>query len=193
MDRRPTHLVPPHGPAARAALLLGAWIVVLVGGSSHLASADRPRASSISLASADVRPVAANGIPTRLAAPAPIPLPPVVPELLMPELLHIAPKRLVEMEVTAYCACKKCCGPNAQGITASGKTVDYNAGKFIAADTTVLPFGTRVSIPGYHNGEPVEVIDRGGAIKGHKLDVYFPTHEEALQWGRQMILVQVEE
>ena len=29
--------------------------------------------------------------------------------------------RIVMMEVTAYCPCKKCCGPKAQGITASGK------------------------------------------------------------------------
>jgi len=95
------------------------------------------------------------------------------------------------MEVTAYCPCQKCCGPEAAGITASGKTVDYDSGRFVAADTRLLPFGTRVRVPGYHDARPVEVIDRGGAIKGNKLDVYFPTHDEARRWGRQVLEVQI--
>ena len=99
--------------------------------------------------------------------------------------------RTVLMQVTAYCPCKKCCGPNAQGITASGKDITYNDGRFVAADTRNLPFGTKLVIPGYHNTLPVEVIDRGGAIKGDKLDVFFPTHEEALQWGRQTVEVKI--
>lgn len=109
--------------------------------------------------------------------------------LFVPELLQVTSARAVEMEVTAYCPCKQCCGPQAQGLTASGKRVDYNAGRFIAADTTLLPFGTRVSIPDYHGGVPVEVIDRGGAIKGNKLDVFFPDHKTALQWGRRHVTV----
>ena len=99
--------------------------------------------------------------------------------------------RVMRMEVTAYCPCTKCCGSNAQGITASGKLVDYNGGKFVAADTRLLPFGKKLVVPGYADGAPVEVIDRGGAIKGNKLDLYFPTHEEALIWGRQMLDVTV--
>ena len=92
------------------------------------------------------------------------------------------------MEVTAYCACKKCCGPRAQGITASGKHVTHNGGKFVAADK-FLPFNTRLVIPGYNNGQAVPVLDRGGAIKGNKLDVYFPSHHEARQWGRRFVPV----
>ena len=106
-----------------------------------------------------------------------------------------APRRVatLRMEVTAYCPCTKCCGPLAQGITASGLLVSHDAGRFVAADTGILRFGTRVEIPGYHDARPVEVIDRGGAIKGYKLDVYFPTHEEALLWGRKMLDVNVVE
>lgn len=99
--------------------------------------------------------------------------------------------RVVRMEVTGYCPCTKCCGPKAQGITASGKRVSYDRGRFVAADTRVLPFGTKLSIPGYHDGRAVEVIDKGGAIKGKKLDLYFPTHAAALQWGRQHVDVTV--
>ena len=98
--------------------------------------------------------------------------------------------RTIRMEVTAYCPCTKCCGENAQGLTASGHDVSYNNSRFVAADTEVLPFGTKLVIPGYAGGA-VEVIDRGGAIKGNKLDVFFATHEEALQWGRQFIDVTV--
>ena len=97
----------------------------------------------------------------------------------------------IRMEVTAYCPCVKCCGPNAQGITASGKLITHNGGKFVAADTSLLPFGTKLVIPGYADNQAVEVADRGGAIKGNKLDLFFPTHEAALVWGRQMVEVTV--
>ena len=96
---------------------------------------------------------------------------------------------MVKMLVTAYCPCTKCCGPNANGITASGNYVTYNDGHFVAADSS-LPFGTKVIIPGY-NATPVEVIDRGGAIKGDHIDVFFPTHEQALQWGRRTLEVTI--
>lgn len=95
------------------------------------------------------------------------------------------------MVVTAYCACTKCCGPAAQGLTASGKPVTHDGGRFVAADTAVLPFNTRLSIPGYYGGTPVRVLDRGGAIKGNRLDVFFPSHETALDWGRRTVDVTV--
>lgn len=101
--------------------------------------------------------------------------------------------RVVWMEVTAYCACTHCCGPNAQGITASGRPVSHNRGRFVAADTRLLPFHTKLSIPGYHGGEVVPVLDRGGAIKGNKLDVYFDSHQTAKQWGRRWLPVRVYE
>ncbi len=125
---------------------------------------------------------AARAEVTPLPAPAAV-LPVAAVVALKPQL------RTIEMEVTAYCPCKKCCGPLAQGITASGKRVSYNNGKFVAADTKVLPFGKKLLIPGYASGAPVEVIDRGGAIKGNKLDVYFDSHKEALKWGRQKLTV----
>jgi len=98
--------------------------------------------------------------------------------------------QVIMMEVTAYCPCKKCCGSQAIGLTASGRNVRYNNGRFAAADSK-FKFGTKLLIPGYHNDRPVEVLDRGGAIKGDKLDVFFPTHQEAIAWGRRTIPVTV--
>jgi|GEM_PF-2557461 len=93
-----------------------------------------------------------------------------------------AKSREVTMVVTAYCPCKQCCGPNARGITASGKPVTANGGKFVAADRSVK-FGTMIQVPCYAGDAPVPVLDRGGAIKGNRLDAYFPDHSEARRWG----------
>jgi 3D (Asp-Asp-Asp) domain-containing protein len=120
------------------------------------------------------------------------------PELLeeatqaMAEIDTVRKPRTIKMEVTAYCPCDLCCGTETR-LTASGKHVSYNDGKFVAADTDLLPFGTKLVIPGYADGQAVEVIDRGGAIKGKKLDVYFDDHFTALQWGRQTIEVTIAE
>lgn len=102
-------------------------------------------------------------------------------------------KKVVWLQVTAYCSCPKCCGPHARGLTASGRSIAYNGGRFVAADTRLFKFGTRLSIPGYAAGEPVEVIDRGGAIKGYHIDVFFSSHEEAKAWGVQRLPVTIEQ
>ena len=82
-------------------------------------------------------------------------------------------------KLTAYCACEKCCGKT-DGITASGvKAVE---GVTIAADTTILPFDTKIVIDDV--GERI-VQDIGGAIKGNRIDVYFDTHQDALDFGVQ--------
>jgi 3D (Asp-Asp-Asp) domain-containing protein len=94
----------------------------------------------------------------------------------------------VVMRVTAYCPCQKCCGPNAGGITASGRLVTTNGGQFVAADKSV-PFGTRVIVPGYAGSQPVPVLDRGGAIRGDRLDVFFPSHTQAQAWGVRWLRV----
>lgn len=100
------------------------------------------------------------------------------------------------MLVTAYCHCEKCCGKKpdhpAYGITASGKPVSENQGRFVAAPADIR-FGTSVSVPGYWNGLFVPVLDRGGAIKGDRLDLYFPTHSEALAWGVQHLNITIYE
>ncbi|QDU71246.1 3D domain-containing protein [Mucisphaera calidilacus] len=97
----------------------------------------------------------------------------------------------VEMTVTAYSPDERSCGPWNDGFTASGYSVWTNGMRLVAADTRLLPFGTVLTIPGYNDGQPVQVLDRGGAIKGHRLDVLFATHEAARAWGVRKIKIGV--
>lgn len=113
------------------------------------------------------------------------------PALRPPSPARVATTGTMEMEVTAYCQCKVCCGPNARGITASGQPVTFHNRAFVAADTSVLPLYSRVIIPGYNHGKPVPVIDRGSAITGRAIDVYFPSHTQAQRWGRQTLAVKI--
>lgn len=103
----------------------------------------------------------------------------------------VRPVRTIEMTVTAYSPDARSCGKWADGITASNKSVWTNGMQLVAADTRLLPFGTLLTVPGYAGDEIVPVLDRGGAIKGKRLDVLYPTHEIALQWGVQKIPVVV--
>ena len=80
--------------------------------------------------------------------------------------------------ITAYCPCVKCCGKT-NGITASG--VKAVQGVTVAMGKSI-PFGTKIYIDGV--GERI-VQDRGGAIKGNRIDLYFDSHQEALNFGRQ--------
>lgn len=103
----------------------------------------------------------------------------------------VRPARTLWMTVTAYSPDERSCGKWADGVTASGKSVWTNAMKLVAADADLFPFGSLVSVPGYDNGRVVPVLDRGGAIKGARLDVLYPTHRIAKQWGVQRLPVTV--
>jgi 3D (Asp-Asp-Asp) domain-containing protein len=85
--------------------------------------------------------------------------------------------------VTAYCPCKKCCGPNAKGITASGKKAVE--GITIAASRSI-PFGTKINIPGLG----VRVVqDRLAKKYDDRIDVFFNDHEKALKFGKKILTV----
>lgn len=88
---------------------------------------------------------------------------------------------------TAYCACEKCCGYWATTVDA-GKTASgakATQGVTVAMDESV-PFGTRIYIQGL--GEFI-CQDRGSAIVGPRIDIYFDSHEDALQYGMQTVNV----
>lgn len=50
----------------------------------------------------------------------------------------------------------------------------------VAVDPRVIPLGSRLFVEGYGNAT---ALDTGGAIKGNRIDVFYPTVEQALQWG----------
>ena len=87
-------------------------------------------------------------------------------------------------KVTAYCPCSKCCGSHANGYTASGTKA--TAGRTIAAPSN-FAFGTKLII----NGKEYIVEDRGGAIKGNRIDMYVDSHAQALAWGVKYLPVEV--
>ena len=111
-----------------------------------------------------------------------------------------------ELLVTGYCNCGKCCGwrkkwfffgapvynygkmkgsPKKVGLTASGKVAAKGT---IAADPSVFSFGTKMAIPGYGPGV---VQDIGGSVKGTHIDIWFPSHKEAVAWGTRKVKVKI--
>jgi 3D (Asp-Asp-Asp) domain-containing protein len=112
--------------------------------------------------------------------------------------------KTITLQVTAYCACQQCCGwkynwigqkvyaygpqmnkPKVVGMTASGTKAKRGT---IAADTDIYPMGTIMYIEGYGYGR---VEDRGSAIKGQHIDIFFKDHDEALRWGNRIMKVKV--
>ncbi|MGO8702428.1 MAG: 3D domain-containing protein [Candidatus Brocadiia bacterium] len=85
-----------------------------------------------------------------------------------------------EYRVTAYSACVACCGKS-DGITADGTYAPGFKGVLVSAPKDI-PFGTKLWVQGVGL---VEVHDRGGAIKGRRVELFFQTYREALQWGVQ--------
>lgn len=81
--------------------------------------------------------------------------------------------------ITAYCPCSKCCGEWADGITSTGTVA--TEGRTIAVDPSVIPYGSVVEI----NGVNYIAEDCGGAIKKNRIDLYFDSHDDALEWGVQ--------
>lgn len=91
------------------------------------------------------------------------------------EAAAISSGRAMYVSASAYSAYD----PGNSKHTASGTLVRRGV---IAVDPDVIPLGTHVFIPGY--GEAV-AEDIGSSIRGHRIDVAFDTHEEALSFGRR--------
>lgn len=80
------------------------------------------------------------------------------------------------VDVVAYCG----------GVgTASGLPLGWGT---VAVDTNVFPFGTKMYIPGYGDGV---AADRGTAIIGRIIDIWFPTCAQARAWGRKTLTITV--
>ena len=74
-------------------------------------------------------------------------------------------------------------GYSLRGRTATGAPVGWGV---VAVDPSVIPLGTRMTIPGY--GEGI-AADTGGAIQGNTIDLWFPTLAQANAWGRRTVTI----
>lgn len=107
---------------------------------------------------------------------------------------NIAYKASFKVQSTAYTADYKSTGKRPGdkgfGITATGTVARRvpNGYSTVAVDKRVIPFGTKLYIEGY--GYAI-AEDTGGAIKGDKIDVFFNTNAECMQWGRRYVNIYI--
>ena len=94
-------------------------------------------------------------------------------------------------KATAYCSCEKCCDKDPAdkwyGITATGKKARWGT---VAVDKRVIELGSKLRINVFPN-TIFRAEDVGGAIKGNHIDVWFPSHEGALEFGVREIVIQL--
>ncbi|MFJ7860097.1 ubiquitin-like domain-containing protein [Peribacillus sp. NPDC097206] len=86
---------------------------------------------------------------------------------------------------TAYTAsCHGC-----SGVTSTGVDLKSNPNaKIIAVDPSVIPMGSKVYVEGYGYAT---AADKGGAIKGNRIDVFFSSKNDAYRWGVKKVKIRV--
>jgi 3D (Asp-Asp-Asp) domain-containing protein len=99
----------------------------------------------------------------------------------------------LSLRVTAYAPDRRCTHPYDGTTTASGLPVTTNNGRLVASDNAVIPMHWMVVVPGYAGNRAAPVLDRGGAIKGRRLDVMLPTYDQAKSWGVRALEVKIYE
>lgn len=72
-----------------------------------------------------------------------------------------------------------------RGLTSRG--VPTRTG-VIAVDPRVIPYGSKIHIPGYGWGT---ALDTGGSIKGNTIDIWMPTYSQCIDWGTRNIKITV--
>jgi 3D (Asp-Asp-Asp) domain-containing protein len=102
-----------------------------------------------------------------------------------------AQPRSVEAIVTAYCPCRMCCGPGADGVTSTGRDARLPG---CAVDPRLIPYGSRVRIPGVgwriadDTGSGMRAQGRQGIIH---IDVRMKSHEQAIRFGVRHVIITV--
>ncbi|MFD1020513.1 3D domain-containing protein [Thalassobacillus hwangdonensis] len=107
------------------------------------------------------------------------------------EAMNLGEYPTVTVEATGYTAGVESTGKSPghpqYGITFSGLKVKRDLYSTIAADLTVHPIGTILYIPDYGFGV---VADKGSAIQGNKIDLYYDTVDDVYeQWGKKTLEV----
>jgi 3D (Asp-Asp-Asp) domain-containing protein len=95
------------------------------------------------------------------------------PEIKLPKFTSLG-----TFKVTAYCPCVSC-SDHWGTQTSTGTTATQ--GKTIAVDPKIIPYGSKIMF----GGKVYIAEDCGSAIKNNKIDLYFDSHQDALNWGIQ--------
>jgi len=74
-------------------------------------------------------------------------------------------------------------GYSLPGHTATGLPVGWGV---VAVDPSVIPLGTKITIPGYGEGVAADV---GSGVHGRDIDLWFPTLAQARAWGRRTVSI----
>ena len=91
----------------------------------------------------------------------------------------------------SYESCGKRPGDKNYGITASGMQAQYGV---VAVDPSVIPLGTKLyieSVDGSWAYGYCVAGDTGGGISGNRVDLFFNSRAEALQFGRRQVKVYI--
>ena len=158
--------------ASIASLLLGVALLVPICISVHMDKAVKevPETKPVTITAEPITPEPIEPEPVEevvVFSPEPI------------EEETIEKEYLGSFTATAYCPCSECCGKWADGLTYT-ETV-ATEGRTIAVDPDVIPLGSIVEI----NGVEYVAEDIGGAIKDNHVDIFFNSHQDALEWGVQ--------
>jgi len=101
-------------------------------------------------------------------------------------------ERVVEMEVTAYAPFDNVSGICNDGTPNTTSTGTVPRHETVAVNPKQLPYGTQMMIPGHGYGI---AEDTGGALRKVdgkiKIDIYMDSYAEAIQWGRQTLMVTI--
>lgn len=86
--------------------------------------------------------------------------------------------------------CKGCSGITATGVDVR-KTIYYNGMRIIAVDPSVIPLYSIVQVTTPHESFKAIALDKGGAIKGHKVDILVAETSTAIKLGRHTVHIKV--
>ncbi len=93
--------------------------------------------------------------------------------------------QVLTMVATGYDGCYECNKPYYGQPSYIGLPLKRG---IVAVDPQIIPMGTRLYVEGY--GEAI-AADQGNAIKGNRIDLFFDSHQEALNFGKQTVQVTI--
>lgn len=89
--------------------------------------------------------------------------------------IKIKRQRIIKMKVESSGYCLR------QSLTSRGTRVSYGT---VAVDPRVIPYHSKIYVPGYGWGS---ALDSGGFVKSNKIDLWFPSYGQCMQWGRRQV------